>query len=122
MQSKPEPRALEMISKMLGLDLFVVMSQGSGEDIGPHLADHLDYMIELEREGALFASGPLGNGEPGDGLTILRAESLEAAKAIIAADPLSQRTRRSFTVRPWKVNEGSLTLTVTLSDKGSTLS
>ena len=52
----------------------------------------------------------------GDGLTILRVDTIEEAEAIAAADPFVQRTGRTFTVRPWIVNEGMLNVTVALSD------
>jgi len=68
----------------------------------------------------LFASGPLAAaaGQPaGDGLTILRAESAEDARAIAAADPFVVNKLRSFEVREWTVMEGSLGLKVNFSDQ-----
>ena len=60
----------ELLVRMLGKKLFVVLWRpNAGAEIGPVLREHLEYMIELERRGVLFASGPL-SGKPGDGLSI----------------------------------------------------
>jgi uncharacterized protein YciI len=84
------------------------------------LPQHLEYMIGLEKQGVLFASGPLTAAQDrpaGDGLTILRAESAEAARAIAATDPFVVNKLRTFEVREWTVMEGSLGLTVNFSDQ-----
>ena len=46
----------------------------------------------------------------GEGMTVIRAESLDAARAIAAEDPMHVSGARAFEVRPWLVNEGSLTI------------
>src|SRR5262249_40530859 len=76
-----------LTQRMLRKKLFVILSKGgaTADQIGAVLPKHLEYMIGLEKAGVLFASGPLtaAPGEPaGDGLTILRAASLEEACAI----------------------------------------
>lgn len=84
------------------------------------LPEHLNYMIGLEKQGILFASGPFLAGEhvpPGSGMTILRASSLEEAEAIAREDPLNKSGMRSFEVRTWQLNEGSYTVTINYSDK-----
>ena len=68
-------------------------------------------MIGLEKQGILFASGPLAEADGktrGDGLTILRAASAEEARAIAEADPFVVNGLRSFELREWTVMEGSL--------------
>ena len=53
--------AQEMLGRMLGKKLYVVLWHlRAGADLGPVLRSHLEYMIDLERRGLLFASGPLG--------------------------------------------------------------
>jgi uncharacterized protein YciI len=77
-------------------------------------------MIGLERLGVLFASGPLTGaaGTPaGDGLTILRAASIDEARRIAATDPFVVNGLRTFDVREWTVMEGSLGLKVNFSDQ-----
>jgi hypothetical protein len=104
---------------MLRLRLFVIFSYGKGLDLKPYLADHLAYMIELERRGALFASGPFGDGTPGDGMTIVRAASEVEAREIALADPFVVNGIRTFTIQAWTVMEGSLNVTVSFSDRSA---
>lgn len=122
MAASAEERIRQLTQGMLRKKLYVVLSKGGAtpDQIGAVLPDHLEYMIGLEKNGALFASGPLtaAAGQPaGDGLTILRAASIEEARAIAAADPFVVKKLRSFEVREWTVMEGSLGLKVNFSDQ-----
>jgi uncharacterized protein len=112
----------ELTKGMLRLRLFVVFSHGKGLDLRPYLAEHLDYMIGLERQGKLFASGPFGDGTKGDGMTILRADDEAEAREIASRDPFVINGVRTFTIQPWTVMEGSLSVTVTFSDQGARIS
>src|SRR5438132_13176312 len=79
------------------------------------LPDHLNYMIDLEKRGILFASGPFLAGKdllPGTGMPISRAGSLEEAEAIAGEDPLNKSGMRTSEDRTWQLNEGSFTVTV----------
>jgi uncharacterized protein YciI len=116
-----DARTKALISRMWGRKLWVVMSKGSGRDIVPHLAEHLDYLIALEGEGKIFASGPMNVPGSGDGMTVLKVESEEEAHAIATADPLVKKAGRTFTLHPWTVNEGQMTVTVSLSHMGLSL-
>ncbi len=85
--------------------------------IGPvmeNLAIHLAYQEKLEKEGIMFAAGPNWTDDEqeweGDGTVVVRAESLAHAREIAAADPMHANGARSFTVRPWFVNEGGMTV------------
>jgi uncharacterized protein YciI len=122
MASANELKIAEMLKGMLNLKLFVIFSQGKGLDVKPYLAEHLQYMIELERQGKLFASGPLGNPSRADGMTIVRAADVEEVHQMAQRDPFVVNGIRTYTVQPWTVMEGSLTFTVNLSDKSSNLS
>jgi len=112
----------------LALELYVAQSTPikPPEEIKAMLPDHLVYQAELERAGKLALAGPLstedGQEIEGMGLIIYRADSLEAARALADADPMHKTGTRSFTLRRWLINEGSLTLGVGLSTKGVTLS
>src|SRR5262245_15714029 len=89
------------------------------EAIAEHLPRHLEYMIGLEKKGVLFASGPLAEADGkmrGDGLTIVRAASADAAREIAEADPFIVHGLRSFELREWTVMEGSLGIKVNFSD------
>lgn len=107
---------------MLRKKLYVILSKGgaTADQIGQVLPQHLDYMIGLERKGVLFASGPLtvpAGAPAGDGLTILRAASVEEAHKIAAADPFVLNKLRSFEVREWTLMEGSFGVKVNFSDQ-----
>ena len=106
---------------MLKRELYAVLTTPTRpmSELLPLLPDHLHYMIDLEKRGKLFASGPFLAGKdllPGTGMTILRAGSLEEAEAIAREDPLNSSGMRTFEVRTWQLNEGSFTVTVNYSD------
>jgi len=107
----------------LALELFVVQSSPakSPEDVKASLHAHLAYQAELEAKGVLAFAGPMSDesGEEmgGMGMIIYRADSLEAARALAAADPMHQSGARSFTLRRWLINEGSINMSLGLSTK-----
>ena len=122
MSASAAERIRQLTKGMLRKKLYVVLSKGGAtpEQIGAVLPDHLEYMIGLEKQGVLFASGPLtaAAGQPaGDGLTVLRATSEDDARKIASADPFVVNKLRSFEVREWTVMEGSLGLRVNFSDQ-----
>ena len=116
-----DARTKELVSRMWGKKFWVVMSKGNGRDLVPHLAEHLEYLIALEAEGKVFASGPMNVPGSGDGMTILKVETEEEARTIANADPLVTKLGRTFTLHPWTVNEGQLTFTVSLSQMAVSL-
>lgn len=107
----------------LALELFVVESTPAkpSVDVQASLPAHLQYQRSLEAAGKLAFAGPLSDptGEliQGTGLIIYRAGSLEEAQGLAADDPMHKSGARSFTLRRWLVNEGSLSLSVGLSTK-----
>lgn len=115
------PRIDDLLSRMLRIELFVVTSTpNAGMDaIRPYLREHVLYMIELERTGILFASGPTlgadGNVD-GSGLTVLRCKTLSEAQTVAGADPLVQHGLRRVEVRKWILNEGSIRISVRMSE------
>lgn len=117
-----DERIAALTQRMLGKKLFVVLSRPvvPPEQLRPYLAAHLEYMIGLEKRGAVFASGPLSDAEgkpQGEGLTILRADSADQARAIAQADPFFQNGLRSFALKEWTMMEGVLGLRINLSDQ-----
>jgi hypothetical protein len=46
---------------------------------------------------------------------VLRAESLEAARAIADGDPMHRDGVRSYEILPWLMNEASFTLKISLA-------
>jgi len=120
-------QALEASKGMLRKQLYVVFSKPTN-GIGPVLANipgHLEHQCKIEREGILVAAGPNWTDDEeywdGDGMFVIRASSIEHARELAASDPMHQSGARSFTVRPWLLNEGSLNLRIELSTGKMTL-
>jgi uncharacterized protein YciI len=112
--SLPE-RLEQLTSRMLRKKLFVVTLKADAtlDRMAPYLADHLEYMIELARNGVLFASGPfLGpdGGPTGDGLSIFNTSSADEARNFAENDPFFVHGLRTFEVKEWmadgKIHDG----------------
>lgn len=105
----------------LALEMYVVESTPAQamEAVKAMLPEHLDYQRTQELSGKLAFAGPLsdetGEWMEGVGLIIYRAASLEEATALAHADPMHQAGVRTFTIRKWLINEGSIQLTMGLS-------
>jgi hypothetical protein len=117
-----EARAAALLQKMLRKKLYVVLSKPlvAPEQLQPVLAAHLDYMIDLEKRGVIFASGPLANAEQppqGEGLTILRAANAAEARTVAESDPFFKNGLRTFELKEWTVMEGMLGLRINFSDQ-----
>ncbi len=102
----------------LAKQLYVVFTRASNgiDPVMAALEDHLSYQEKLEREGVMFAAGPNWTDDEqtweGDGMIVYRARSCEHAREIAAQDPMHLSGARTFTVRPWLVNEGTLSIRV----------
>ncbi len=115
-----------LMRPMMKRELYAILNRPlvPMAEMRPHLHAHLVYMIELEKSGVLFASGPLsgpGDEMAGEGLTIVRAASLAEAEAIAGRDPFVLAGRREPQVRKWTVNEGRITVSVDISTAAATL-
>ena len=109
-------RIATVTGKMLNYRLYVVFSHGKGLDMKPHLLEHLDYMVSIEKAGKLFASGPMGEQGSGNGMTILRVADEAEAREIASNDPFIRNNLREFTIEPWTIMEGSVNISVQFSD------
>ena len=68
-------------------------------------ADHLAYMAGLHDRGRVVMGGPVGDGS--GALVVLRADSEEDVRAIIADDPYTAAgVAADHVVRPWTVAIG----------------
>ena len=119
--------AQQMLAGMMAIELFLVHNTCLVEpsELTPLLAEHLRYMIRLERRGVSFASGPLMDAEgnmTGDGITVLRASSLAQATDIAHNDPFFKNGLRRLSIQKWVVNEGHLSIGVNLSSGRATFS
>lgn len=122
MTNPTKPQILEASAGMLHKDLYVIMTSPT-DGIGPVMANlepHLAHQVEMERSGVMFGAGPLWADDEhtwhGEGMFIIRADSLAHAHEIADADPMHISGARSYTVRPWLLNEGSFTVRMTYSD------
>lgn len=111
----------------LAHELYMVLSSPQAEParIKEMLPEHLAYQAAQEAAGNLVLAGPVSD-ETGTqmqamGLIIYRAPSLEAARALAEGDPMHSSGARSFVLRRWLINEGSITVNVGLSAQTVTL-
>jgi hypothetical protein len=122
LQSIPKADILKACEAMLRKQFYVVFTKPVKglEPVMAVLEQHLAFQIDLEQRGIMFGAGPFWNDAEdaweGEGMVILRAGSLDEAKALAAADPMHKSGARTFTVRPWLMNEGSVTVRITYSD------
>lgn len=108
-------------ARLLGKEMYLVVARPvRSPEIEKKLADHIAHQIDMERRGIMFAAGPLyarGSDVPEAGMFILRANSFEEAEALANEDPLHKAGLRTFTLQKWRINEGSLKITVNFSDQ-----
>jgi uncharacterized protein YciI len=107
----------------LAKQLYVVFTTPTGgmEAVMANLQEHLAFQVDLEKQGVMFAAGPHWTDDEtewkGDGMVVIRARSLAEASEIAARDPMHKAGARKFTVRPWFVNEGTVTVRLNFSKK-----
>ena len=115
-KSVPVGEVMAASGAMLQKQLYAIFTTPTG-GMGPVFANleaHLAYQVQLEKDGVMFAAGPMWTDDEkqwgGEGMVIVRASSRAAAVAIAEQDPMHEAGARSFRVRPWMINEGSLTI------------
>ena len=112
----------------LALELFVVQSTpvAAPEVVKNTLPAHLEYQRDLEQRGILVLAGPTsdtsGDHMQGAGMIVLRAQSMDEARALAEGDPMHKSGARDFTLCKWLVNEGSFSVNVGLSTGKAVLS
>lgn len=114
------PNTKDMMQK----DLYVIFTRAVAprEEIMKMLPQHLERQVELEKQGILFAAGPMepeDSEKPRTGMIIVRADSFEHANEIAMGDPFHAAGLREFEVWNWSMNEGSFTVTINYSDKSA---
>ena len=107
---------------MLRKQLYVVLTTPTN-GLGPvmeNLETHLQYQMSLEEKGIMFGAGPFWDDAEekweGEGMVVIRAGSLAEAKQIAADDPMHKAGARSYVVRPWLLNEGTVTIKIDYSN------
>lgn len=109
---------------MLQKDLYVIFTRpvAPREEIMKLLPKHLERQVELEKQGILFAAGPMepqDASKPRTGMIIIRADSFDHAHEIAMGDPFHAEGLREFDIWNWSMNEGSFTVTINYSDKSA---
>ncbi|MDJ0824618.1 MAG: YciI family protein [Rhodobacter sp.] len=112
---------LKASAGMLQKQLYAVFTTPTN-GLGPvmeNIEEHLKFQVELEQKGIMLGAGPFWADDEhtwnGEGMVIIRADSLALARQIAESDPMHSSGARSFTVRPWLLNEGRITVTVDFS-------
>ena len=123
--SEPQISAQDVLNASAGClqkQMYVYFTKPAN-GLGPvmkNLEDHLKFQVELEQKGVMFGAGPFWTDDEqrweGEGMIIIRAESIAEARKIAQSDPMHASGARTFTIRPWLLNEGMVTMKVTYSD------
>lgn len=115
-------QAKALMQGMLNKPLYVVLRTPVDlSRINELLPAHLEWVVQCEKRGELFASGPFmkEGAAPGagGGMSIVRAESETEVERILSADPFIQQGVFAIEIRRWVLMEGGFTLTVRFSDQ-----
>jgi uncharacterized protein YciI len=136
LDAKMQQYGRERTEGFLLKDYYVVMAQprtGSSDKPLPHLDEsehkrlfdeHIAHQLKLEESGQLFAAGPLldEQGKRIGGLIVLRANSFDEARQIVASDPHRSSGLWDHTIHRWRVSEGSYTVRVRYSSQSAIVS
>lgn len=112
----------------LAFEIYIAEStpSESGPAVPEILPDHLAYQRELEIAGKLAFAGPVSDDTgmmmEGTGMIVYRAESLQEAQDLASNDPMHLSGARTFTLRRWMINEGSLQVSMGFSTQQVSLS
>lgn len=125
--SEPQISARDVLNASAGClqkQMYVYFTRPAN-GMGPvmeNLEAHLKFQVELEQKGVMFGAGPFWTEDEqrweGEGMIIIRADSLAEARRIAESDPMHASGARAFTIRPWLLNEGAVTMRITYSDGG----
>ena len=66
------------------------------------LEEHIEYLNKYIANGKIFAKGPFL--DHSGGLVIFQTENMEAAKQLIANDPVIIHNTRTYDLKEWKSN------------------
>lgn len=103
---------------------FVVISRPTDkaeELLNQVTPEHLAHQVQTEKDGHMIAAGPLlsedGQSFDGTGMFVLNCDTIEEARAICERDPMHVCGARTYSIQPWMVNEGGLTVRISFSDQ-----
>lgn len=113
----------EFLGKRLFL-VFLLPTEKAGDRSQVRL-EHFKFVKRLEAEGRLFAAGPYVDektGKPtGEGLFIVRGASSDEVAKVVSEDPFYKGGFRTFRIQPWQLNEGGITVRLSLSERRAEL-
>ena len=108
-------------TRLLGRDYWLAVwrphDSTTAEDIAAVVDEHVEWLLGLESDGALLLSGPLLEGpgtRPGSGITVVRAADADEARRLAEQDPFVRAGLRTFDLFRWRINEGSVGVTLDL--------
>ena len=106
----------------LGKTLYVIHTAPragvSPDQLAAVLPSHLEHQVRIERDGILFAAGPMQTEDGGRrGLIIIRAGSFAEAREIADSDPFHAQGLREYTLERWSMNEGGFSVRISYSDQ-----
>lgn len=123
----PAAAVMDASKGMLQRQLYAIFTTPT-DGLGPVFAvieKHLEFQVQLEKDGILYAASPMWTDDEqsweGEGLVVVKAASRQEAIAIAERDPMHVSGARSFKVRPWLINEGSVTITLNNSSQNFTI-
>jgi len=114
--------AQALMQGMLKKPLYVVLRRPVDlSRLNELLPSHLEWAIQSEKRGELFASGPFmqDDGVPGagGGMSIFRADSVAEVERILSGDPFIQQGVYAVDIKKWVLMEGGFTVSVRFSDQ-----
>ena len=118
----PSENAKALLAAMLNQSFFVALREPADLfRMDTLLEAHLKWAVQAEREGHLLASGPfVAQGQPpgaAGGMTIVRAENLQQAQALLQQDPFVAEGAVRLSWKQWSVMEGGFSVQVRFSDQ-----
>jgi hypothetical protein len=125
MEKSEEEIEIHNISKnFLRKKFFVMLRYPNKNELAKNFfKEHLNWVINLEKSGVIFCSGPFVEseatkgkpGSPAGGMTILRANSISHAIELVRTDPYVINEIVSFELKEWLVMEGGFSLRLSFS-------
>ncbi|MBC2662774.1 hypothetical protein H7F50_13530 [Novosphingobium flavum] len=116
----PQAEVERLKARMIQRSFFVMFRRiVAPERLKSVMLDHYRWIIDLEKQGVVFASGPMfsADGSPGVGMTVFRVDDIETAAALAASDPFCTSGAAEFEIKRWQVNEGRITVAIDFSDQ-----
>jgi uncharacterized protein len=106
---------------LLAMQMYVLFSEPTNglQPVLDNLDEHIKYQTKLEQDGIMFGAGPFASTDEqnwdGAGMFIYRAANRDAAARLADSDPMHIAGARSYTMRRWMLNEGTLSVRLRFS-------